>query len=454
MKNARALLDEAKTLFTQADGIRNRYANASEMPAEDLKQVNDLLDQVDSLKEQANQAERIEKMGNSFSSPREEMSVPTNSEAKFSGEVSAEVKSLASAVGLDVSKIAPTPVDLNRAGQYDPNRAVKHAVAVSIYWKYGKDFDRAIANLPKAFAKFAPELKDLATQPGAAGGFLVADTQLSTLIELQKSISAMRQISNVLPPIPGGSVIAPSEDSELSDPVWTSEVGTGSDDTVEPFGERMLTPKALAKRIKISRTLLRGATLANVESWVLDRLSRKFDVAEEAGFISGNGVQKPTGLLTAAITAMTTAAANTVTSDDIINWAYALPAAYSSRAVILCNRSFIRKVRLLREGSGTGQYLWQPGLAQGSPSTILDWPYYVSDQYPTGLTNDAFDNNALVATIGDFAYYWIVDALNFEVQRLDELYAATNQVGFIGRKETDGMVVAVDAFRNLKVKST
>ena len=33
-----------------------------------------------------------------------------------------------------------------------------------------------------------------------------------------------------------------------------------------------------------------------------------------------------------------------------------------------------------------------------------------------------------------------------ELQRLDELYAATNQVGFIGRMELDGMPVLAEAF--------
>ena len=38
-----------------------------------------------------------------------------------------------------------------------------------------------------------------------------------------------------------------------------------------------------------------------------------------------------------------------------------------------------------------------------------------------------------VGMIGDFSQYWIADALSFSVQRLVELYAATNQTGFIGR---------------------
>ncbi len=38
-----------------------------------------------------------------------------------------------------------------------------------------------------------------------------------------------------------------------------------------------------------------------------------------------------------------------------------------------------------------------------------------------------------------------------EVQRLVELYAATNQVGLIGRMESDGMPVLEEAFARVKL---
>jgi hypothetical protein len=38
-----------------------------------------------------------------------------------------------------------------------------------------------------------------------------------------------------------------------------------------------------------------------------------------------------------------------------------------------------------------------------------------------------------------------------EVQRLEELYAATSQVGFIGRLESDGMPVLEEAFSRVKL---
>ena len=37
------------------------------------------------------------------------------------------------------------------------------------------------------------------------------------------------------------------------------------------------------------------------------------------------------------------------------------------------------------------------------------------------------------------------------IQRLNELYARTNQVGFIGRLETDGMPVLGEAFARVKL---
>jgi len=38
-----------------------------------------------------------------------------------------------------------------------------------------------------------------------------------------------------------------------------------------------------------------------------------------------------------------------------------------------------------------------------------------------------------------------------EVQRLTELYARTNQIGFIGRLKTDGMPVTEEAFARVKL---
>ena len=85
-------------------------------------------------------------------------------------------------------------------------------------------------------------------------------------------------------------------------------------------------------------------------------------------------------------------------------------------------------------------------MAIGQPDRILDLPFYESEYVPNTFTTGLY-----VAILGDFSFYWVADALDFTIQRLVELYAATNQVGFIGRLETDGMPVLAEAFSRLKL---
>ena len=47
--------------------------------------------------------------------------------------------------------------------------------------------------------------------------------------------------------------------------------------------------------------------------------------------------------------------------------------------------------------------------------------------------------------------YWIADALTMTIQVLKELYAESNQTGYIGRLETDGAPVLAEAFARVKL---
>lgn len=421
------LYDEANQLHVRAKGVLDEY-KGKDLPGDKAKEVDDLLDQVEAKTAEAKRLERAAGLGTTFNQPNTQLPLGGGQEGK-SGGISAETKSALRQAGYRS--------DVIDERFYDEGAAKKH-LATLMYLKGGLD---------------GLERKDLQTSPAAAGGYLVTDTQRSELLEKAAPVSAMRRIARVLPAIPGGSSITPTEENELTDAEWTTEIKTGSKDEVKPFGGRVLTPKPLAKRILISNTELRAGRLIDIENWINSRMGRRFGVPQEYAFINGTGVNGPMGLLNwAGIPKYTTAGSNAVTADDIINWAYSLPAAYAGTARILTNRAFLRKVRLLK--SNDNQYLWQPGLSAGNPSTILDWSYELSDQYPTGLdSNDAYEDNKLIATIGDFQYYWIVDSLSLSIKRLDELYAETDQTGFIGRMESDGMPVSNEAFYHLKVKA-
>jgi len=67
------------------------------------------------------------------------------------------------------------------------------------------------------------------------------------------------------------------------------------------------------------------------------------------------------------------------------------------------------------------------------------------------MNNATWATGVYVGIVGDFSYYWVVDNLNVQLQRLVELYAANNQTGFIMRQETDAMPVLGEAFARVKL---
>ncbi|MBT7123415.1 MAG: phage major capsid protein, partial [Clostridia bacterium] len=60
---------------------------------------------------------------------------------------------------------------------------------------------------------------------------------------------------------------------------------------------------------------------------------------------------------------------------------------------------------------------------------------------------------AKVIAFGDFGYYWIADRQARSFQRLNELYAATGQVGFRATQRVDGKLTLGEAVKVLQMKA-
>ncbi|NEB00618.1 phage major capsid protein [Streptomyces sp. SID13726] len=285
------------------------------------------------------------------------------------------------------------------------------------------------------------------------GGFLMAPQQfVQELLQAVDDMVAIRRLATVQQITTAESLGVPTLDTDLNDADWTSEVSTGSQDDSLRFGKRELRPNPVAKRVKVSRTLLRRAAISP-ENIVRQRLEYKFGVTQEKAFMTGDGNKKPLGLFTAssdgipASRDVATGSATGFTSDGLIDAKYSLKSQYWAKARWLFHRDAIRIVRKIKDDNG--QYVWQPGLAADRPDTVLDSPYEVNEFVPNTFTNGNY-----VGMFGDFSFYWIVDALAMDIQRLVELYAETNQVGFIGRMESDGMPVMAEAFVRLKAATS
>ena len=294
------------------------------------------------------------------------------------------------------------------------------------------------------------QYRALQADSDAAGGFVVVSQQFATsLIKAVDDMVFIRQRATVIQLDKAESLGVPSLDSDPDDADWTAEIKTGSEDTGMDFGKRELRPHPSAKRIKISNKLIRIASV-DVGSLVNSRLAYKFGITHEKGFLTGTGSNQPLGVFTASDYGISTSrdvsTGNTSTeikADGLIEAKYTQKAQYRSRSEWMFHRDAIKRIRKLKDSNG--DYLWKAGLSD-NPDTILEIPFLESEYAPSTFTTGLY-----VGILGDFSFYWIADAMDMQVQVLDQLYAEANQVGFIARWESDGMPVLEEAFVRVKL---
>jgi HK97 family phage major capsid protein len=297
------------------------------------------------------------------------------------------------------------------------------------------------------------EYRDLQAGSDVSAGYLVAPIQfVDELIVAKKNLVFIRELATLHVVTEAQGLGAPSLDVDEAAPTWTSEISTGANDTTMRFGKRELFPHPLAKLIKISQKLLRVNTVS-AEAVVRDRGAYQYAVTEENAFLNGTGNEQPLGIYVPSPMGIstgrdiTTVGAGAISADDLIEVKYGLKQQYLGSKTLrwIAHRAFVKAVRKLKDSQG--QYLWTTGLGIGRPDTLLDVPMAMSEYAPSTLTSGNY-----AAILGDIAYYWIADSLNLTIQRLNELYAQTNQVGFIFREEVDGMPVLEEAFSRLKIQ--
>lgn len=295
------------------------------------------------------------------------------------------------------------------------------------------------------------ELRALQAEAPTSGGYIVLPEQMvdALIKSIDDEVFIRRPATKFRVPN-AASLGVPSLDADPADADWTSELDTGTEDSSMAFGKRELKPYPLAKRIKVSNKLLRSAML-NAEGLVKSRLAYKFGVSAEKAYLTGSGANQPLGLFTASADGIPTtrdvSTGNTTTAiqfDGLIEAKYSVKAGYWKGAEWIFHRDAVKQIAKLKDGEG--QYIWQPAKTENDPDRLLGRPFNISEYAPNTFTTGLY-----VGLFGDLSYYWIADALDMQVQRLVELYAATNQTGFIGRQETDGMPVLGEAFARVKL---
>ncbi|MBB1490655.1 phage major capsid protein [Paracoccus sp. MC1854] len=299
-------------------------------------------------------------------------------------------------------------------------------------------------------------LEEKAMASGTDGGYLAVPIISEAVQEVLRTTGSLRSLATVVQ-------VEASAYEVLMDKTdigagWASEV-TATAETDTPQVEKIsIALHELAAMPKATQRLLDDASF-DLESWLAERIAEKFARAEAAAFITGNGSDKPRGIL--SVPSAPNAAANetqvgfvatgaagdfaaAAPANALIDMVYALGAGYRANAAFLMNSRLAGMVRRMRDGDG--RYLWSDGLSAGEPARLLGYPVLISEDMPNpspGSKSVAF---------GDFRKAYTI-AERPDLRILRDPYSAKPHVLFYATKRVGGAVVDPRAYKLLHMGS-
>lgn len=308
-------------------------------------------------------------------------------------------------------------------------------------------------------AKLSPEhQKAMSTDNLTNGGYLVAPQMLGMINARVFETSPMRQLANVVK-TSNKSIEVILDDDEAGGG-WAGEGDPVSETGTPQTGKVEIAAKKLYAYPKITNEMLADSEV-DVEAWLNGKISDKLSRLENTGYLVGNGVAQPRGLLTysawttpgvyqrGAIEQIANGSSSAMTELGLINLMGSLKEDYQARASLLMKRStFIEYLKL----SGTNVFRFfnlQPqtgpqGSVLSGSLTLLEKTVRLADDMPV------IGSNALTVAYGDFSRaYTIVDRQAIAV--LKDPYTTPGIVKFYAEKRVGGAVTNFDAIKLLKM---
>jgi HK97 family phage major capsid protein len=307
----------------------------------------------------------------------------------------------------------------------------------------------------EAFSSYVKrgEEKALSIGVNADGGYVVPSeteteiTRLMTAVSPIRAIAGVRQVS--------GSVY--KRPIAITGPAvgWVGETAARPTTNSQTLAELSYPTMELYAMPAATSAFLDDAAV-DVGQWIADEVNAAFAAQETTAFVSGNGVNKPTGFLAATAVAETswswgnlgyiatgTAGALPASnaSDVLIDLVYALKAGYRQNASWVMNRKVQGALRKLKDADGN--YLWQPALTADGKARFMGFELVEAEDMPNIAAN------SLSIAFGDFRRgYLIVDRQGVSVLR--DPFSSKPYVLFYTTKRVGGGIADYDAIKLLK----
>jgi HK97 family phage major capsid protein len=301
------------------------------------------------------------------------------------------------------------------------------------------------------------ELKAMATNVQADGGFAVPDMLASGIQERLRRSSPVRSVANVVS-FSGGTYSLNVERGDAGFE-WAGETQSRSETATPTLNKINIEVHELSALPKVSQRMLDVADF-DVEGWLTGYVDGRFARGEATAFVSGDGVNKPKGFLSYSkatnddaaraietlqyrVTGTSGAFNSTTTANVLTQTFYDLQGDYQANAAWMMKNTTAAVVATLKDANGS--YLLQSMLNTDGQfvRTIQGRPVAIADDMPA-IAADSYS-----IAVGDFSRgYTIVDGKSVTVLR--DPYSAKPNVLFYVTKRVGGGVTDFDAIKLIK----
>ncbi len=336
-----------------------------------------------------------------------------------------------------------------KIGRPGPGKEEKEAKAVAYKSAFDNYLRKTDNGLNDEERKTLREFKALVAANDTLGGYYLAPAEMQA--EIIKNVILMSPVRTIarVTSIGVASLKLPKRTGTFA-ARRVGELDTRTETTGYTTGMSEIFAPEMYAEVLISEQMIEDS-MFDIQSEMSSEFVEQFAVKEGAEFVAGTGTDNQAeGFITSGqvtqITNSGTAAdiadANGV-ADGLINLFYSLKTVYAKNALWVMNRQTIGGVRKLKDSQK--RYIWEPGIANNAPATILNAPYVELPDMP------AIAANAYPIAVGDFTKgYRIVDRVLLSVLRDPFTQASNGQIKFLARKRVGGAVVQGEALAKLK----
>ncbi|NAZ35523.1 phage major capsid protein [Rubellimicrobium sp. CFH 75288] len=300
----------------------------------------------------------------------------------------------------------------------------------------------------------ALEGKALSTAVAADGGVLVTPQTAGAIREILHSAASLRSLATVVE-VEAGAYDVLIDRADIgagwaTENAATAETATGAIEKITiPLHELAAMPKA-------SQRILDDSAF-DLEGWLAARIAERFARSEGAAFITGDGVDKPRGILSYPLVANASwtwgsigfvpsgVSAGLTTLDPVVDLVYALPARYRAGAAFVMNSRTTALMRKLKDADG--RFLWSDGLSEGEPARLMGYRVLVSEDMPNVAAN------APAVAFGNFAAAYTI-AERPDLRILRDPFSAKPHVLFYATKRVGGAVTDFAAIKVLRFSAS